>query len=205
MARRRRRAGVSYTRRDSERESVERGASVRRCVRAVVQTDLQIVKYMKVADYKELRVYRLAFDSAMEIFELSRKWPSEEKYSLTGQIRRSSRSVCANIAEAWRKRRYEAAFISKLSDSDGEAAETEVHLAFALRCGYLSAENYSKLCDQYDHICRQLTKMMDDTASWCGNDSLLRETAPEYFVNQEHAPDAAHAPDAPDTPRSPRS
>ena len=79
---------------------------------------------MRVADYKELRVYRLAFESAMQIFELSRTWPSEERFSLTGQIRRSSRSVCTNLAEAWRKRRYEAAFVSKLSDSDGEAAET---------------------------------------------------------------------------------
>src|SRR5437762_2180987 len=112
---------------------------------------------MRVADYKELRVYHLAFDSAMEIFELSRRWPSEEKFSLTDQIRRSSRSVCTNIAEAWRKRRYEAAFVSKLSDSDGEAAETEVHLDFALRCGYVPADKRAKLRDQYDHLCRQLT------------------------------------------------
>src|SRR5213594_2112792 len=117
---------------------------------------------MRVADYKELRVYKLAFESAMEIFELSKKFPSEEKFSLTDQIRRSSRSVCTNVAEAWRKRRYEAAFVSKLSDSDGEAAETEVHLEFARRCGYLPQDKHLKLCDQYDHICSQLTKMMDD-------------------------------------------
>src|ERR1035438_6704570 len=116
---------------------------------------------MRVADYKELRVYKLAFESAMEVFELSRKWPSEERYSLTDQIRRSSRSVCTNIAEAWRKRRYEAAFVSKLSDSDGEAAETDVHLDFALRCGYLASNQHAKLLDQYDHICAQLTKMID--------------------------------------------
>src|SRR5260370_40838303 len=123
---------------------------------------------MTVADYKELRVYKLAYDSAMEIFQLSRSWPSEEKFSLIGQIRRSSRSVCTNIAEAWRKRRYEAAFISKLSDSDGEAAETEVHLAFALRCGHLHPNEQGKLRDNRDHICRQLTSMMDGAASWCG-------------------------------------
>ncbi len=133
---------------------------------------------MKVADYKELRVYGLAFESAMEIFELTRRWPSEEKYSLVDQIRRSSRSVCANLAEAWRKRRYEGAFVVKLSDSDAEAAETKVHLDFALRCGYLSSDHHSKLKDQYDHICRQLTMMMDDAPSWC-----IRSTAP-------HAPDA---------------
>ena len=75
---------------------------------------------MKVADYRDLRVYQLAFESAMEIFELSRAFPTEEKYALTDQMRRSSRSVCANIAEAWRKRRYEAAFVSKLSDADGD-------------------------------------------------------------------------------------
>ena len=162
---------------------------------------------MKVADYKALRVYRLAFDSAMEIFELSRRWPSEEKFSLTDQIRRSSRSVCTNIAEAWRKRRYEAAFISKLSDSDGEAAETEVHLAFALHCGYLLADKHAKLSDHYDHICRQLTNMMDDAPSWCGTASELREIPAAYFVERQGEQRESvqktlqrptlHAPDAP--------
>jgi four helix bundle protein len=140
---------------------------------------------MTVADYKELRVYILAFDSAMAIFELSRSWPSGEKYSLTDQIRRSSRSVCTNIAEAWRKRRYEAAFISKLSDSDGEAAETEVHLDFALRCGYLPADKHAKLRDHYDHVCRQLTKMMADASAWCGTGGGLSELPPDYFVERE--------------------
>src|SRR6266566_5224963 len=123
---------------------------------------------MRVADYKDLRVYRLAFESAMEIFELGKRFPSEEKFSLIDQIRRSSRSVCTNIAEAWRKRRYEAAFVSKLSDSDTEAAETEVHLSFALDCGYLAADSHNKLQDNYDHICRQLTNMMSDASAWCG-------------------------------------
>jgi four helix bundle protein len=107
---------------------------------------------VKVADYRELRVHQLAFESAMEVFELSRMFPPEEKYSLTDQMRRSSRSVCANIAEAWRERRYEAAFVSKLSDADGEAAETEVHLDFALRCGYLQKDAHARLKDKYDHI-----------------------------------------------------
>ena len=137
---------------------------------------------MKVTDYKELRVCKLAFDSAMEIFELSRSWPSEERYSLTDQIRRSSRSVCTNVAEAWRKRRYEAAFVSKLSDSEGESAESEVHLDFALRCGYLHPDKHVRLRDQYDHICRQLTKIMDDVASWCGTGGELREIPAEYVV-----------------------
>jgi four helix bundle protein len=118
----------------------------------------------------------------MQIFELSRKWPSEEKFSLTDQIRRSSRSVCANIAAAWRKRRYEAAFVSKLSDSDEEAAETEVHLDFALQCGYMSPENHATLRDHYDHICGQLRKMMNDAPSWCGTGCELRELPVDYFV-----------------------
>lgn len=122
-----------------------------------------------VQSYKELKVYQLAFKSAMIIFSLSKNWPVKEKYSLTDQIRRSSRSVCGNIAEAWRKRRYIANFVSKLSDSDAEAAETENWLGFAFRCGYLAEENYNQLIDQYDHICRMLAKMMNEPESWCRN------------------------------------
>ena len=103
----------------------------------------------------------------MRIFELSKKWPPEEKNSLTDQIRRSSRSVCGNIAESWRKRRYPAHFISKLSDADTEAAETEVWLNFALHCEYLAKADYNELHDNYDHICRMLTKMMTNADSWC--------------------------------------
>jgi four helix bundle protein len=136
-------------------------------------------KRMSVNDYKELRVYKLAYDSAMEIFRLSRFWPSEERYSLIDQIRRSSRSVCSNIAEAWRKRRYKAAFVSKLSDNDTEAAETEVHLSFALDCGYLPPEEQVKLHDHYDHICRQLTHMMENANSWCHTDREPGDTSLE--------------------------
>ena|SRR5579871_4676366 len=136
----------------------------------------------RVADYKDLRVYQLAFETTMEIFELTKAFPNEERYTLTDQIRRSSRSVCSNIAEAWRKRRYEAAFVSKLSDADAEAAETESHLAFALRCGYINSGKHALLKDAYDHICRQLTKMMKDAGSWCGNDQTIRENFAEYFA-----------------------
>lgn len=120
-----------------------------------------------VQNYTELKVYQLAFKAAMRIYELSRKWPTEEKYSLTDQIRRSSRSVCGNIAEAWRKRRYPAHFVSKLSDADTEAAETEVWLNFALHCRYLGEKDHMDLADSYDHICRMLTKMMANPTSWC--------------------------------------
>ena len=120
-----------------------------------------------VQDFRDLKVYRLAFESAMRIFELSKKWPVEEKYSLTDQIRRSSRSVCGNIAEAWRKRRYVNHFVSKLSDSDAEAAETGVWLDFAVRCGYLETDDWKMLKDNYDHVCRMLSKMMDKPEAWC--------------------------------------
>lgn len=120
-----------------------------------------------VQNYTGLRVYQLGFESAMRIFQLSKKWPYDERYSLIDQIRRSSRSVCGNIAEAWRKRRYVANFVSKLSDSDTEAAETEVWLDFAVQCGYLDKTAHADLHDNYDHICRMLTKMMADPEGWC--------------------------------------
>jgi len=89
-----------------------------------------------VKHFKELRVYQQGFAAAGRIYRLSKRWPKEERYSLTDQIRRSSRSVCSNIVEVWRKRRYPAYFVSKLSDSDSETAETQVWLDFALDCGY---------------------------------------------------------------------
>ena len=91
----------------------------------------------KIGSYKELRVYQNAMDSAMEIFERTRNFPPEEKYSMVDQMGRSSRSVCANIAEAWRKRRYKAAFIAKLSDAESEACETQAWIELAEKCGYL--------------------------------------------------------------------
>ncbi len=119
--------------------------------------------------FNDLNVYKLAFESAMKIFELAKSWPREERYSATDQIRRSSRSVCANIAEAWRKRRYPAHFVSKLSDSDAEAAETEVWLDFGYRCGYLKKDEHETLLDDYDHIQRMLTKIMSEPNKWCQN------------------------------------
>lgn len=94
----------------------------------------------KIRVHEDLEVYPRAFDAAMKIFEVSRQFPKHEVYSLTDQMRRSSRSVCANLAEAWRKRRYRAAFISKISDAEAEAAETQVWIKFAVRCGYLDRE-----------------------------------------------------------------
>lgn len=102
----------------------------------------------KVSSYKELRVYQNAMDAAMKIFELTKNFPSVEKYSMVDQIRRSSRSVCANIAEAWRKRRYKAAFIAKMSDAESEACETQVWIEFAYKCNYMSKTEQEAL-DKY--------------------------------------------------------
>lgn len=111
--------------------------------------------------HKELRVFQNAMKTAIEIFELTKQFPPEEKYSLVDQIRRSSRSVCANIAEAWRKRRYPAAFVAKLSDAEGEACETQVWLEFASRFRYLNPQKFILLDHAYDEILSQLVKMID--------------------------------------------
>src|SRR5512147_1249600 len=116
--------------------------------------------------HRDLRVYQLAFESATQIHNLTKKFPTEEKFSLTDQIRRSSRSVCANIAEAWRRRKYPKNFVSKLTDSDSEATETSVWLDFALHFGYLTVEQHKLLSDHYDHICSQLTLMMAEPTKW---------------------------------------
>ena len=121
---------------------------------------------MRIQRHAELEVYRKAFDGAMQIFELSKRLPKEEVYSLTNQIRRSSRSVCANLAEAWRKRRYEAAFVSKLSDAEGEAAETQVWLEFAVRCDYLPRNKAVPLYRQYEEILRMIVAMINNTDIW---------------------------------------
>ncbi len=102
----------------------------------------------------------------MRIFEISKGFPLEERYSLIDQIRRSSRSVCANIAEAWRKRRYPNAFVSKLSDAEAEAAETQVWLEFALRCGYIDQTLFDELDQVYDHIQGKLVNMMSNPEKW---------------------------------------
>src|ERR1700716_3865170 len=104
----------------------------------------------------DLDVYQLGFDLSMRIFEHSKRFPKEETYSLTDQVRRSSRSVCANLAEAWRKRRYEAAFVSKLTDSESEAAETQVWIEFAVKCAYLKREPAVELYQVYEEILRMI-------------------------------------------------
>ncbi|HEX8736422.1 MAG TPA: four helix bundle protein [Pyrinomonadaceae bacterium] len=119
-----------------------------------------------IRNCRELRVYQNAFEAAMKIFEITKTFPAEEKYSMVDQMRRASRSVCSNIAEAWRKRRYPAHFVSKLSDSEGEAEETRVWLEFALRCKYINQETFSELDTTYDLIIGQLVKMISEPAKW---------------------------------------
>jgi four helix bundle protein len=119
----------------------------------------------RINSAKELRVYKAAYALAMDIFSVSKKWPKEERYSLTDQIRRSSRSVCANLSEAWAKRRYEAHFISKLTDSDAENSETSTWLCFARDGGYLTDQEYKKLNDN----CRTAGAMLG---------SMIKKPAP---------------------------
>ena len=121
---------------------------------------------MQIRSAKDLVVYQKAYALAMEIFRLSKSFPAEEKYSLTDQIRRSSRSVCTNIREAWAKRRYEAHFVSKLSDSDGENAETDSWLDFARDCGYLSASDHSVLAANCAEVGAMLGSIMSNPSGF---------------------------------------
>ena len=119
-----------------------------------------------IRSYKELRVYQAAMDAAMRIFDLTKGFPPEEKYSMVDQMRRSSRSVCANIAETWRKRRYPKSFVSKLNDAEGEAEETRVWLEFARRCRYMTEAEVAELDDEYDKILGQLVRMISEPEKW---------------------------------------
>ena len=120
----------------------------------------------EIKSHKDLRVYQLSFENGMKIFHISRSFPIEERYSLTDQIRRSSRSVSANLAEAWRKRRYEKAFIAKLSDVETEAAETQVWLDYAYECKYLNKEDYKQLIRDYERIIAMVVKMIINPDKW---------------------------------------
>ena len=121
---------------------------------------------MKIRTHKELNVWNEAMDLAMDVYRLSKVFPADERFSLTDQIRRSSRSVPANISEAWRKRRYPAAFISKLNDSEGEAAETQTHLEIARRCGYCDDSQTSALDERYEILLKQLVTMALHPERW---------------------------------------
>ena len=119
-----------------------------------------------IRSYRDLRVYQNAFRLAMQIFEITKSFPAEEKYSMVDQMRRSSRSVCANLAESWRKRRYQAHFVSKLSDSESEAEETRVWLEFAFACKYIAEVEFDELDTSYDLVLGQLVKMISEPEKW---------------------------------------
>jgi four helix bundle protein len=119
-----------------------------------------------IKNHTELEVYQMAFDAAMRIFEISKKFPQEERYSLTDQIRRSSRSVCANLAEAWRKRRYAAAFVAKLNDCEAESAETQTWIEFAVKCNYMDVESGRELYGTYNRILGGLVSMITNPEPW---------------------------------------
>jgi four helix bundle protein len=120
-----------------------------------------------VTDFEDLEVYQLAVALQQEIYERTKRFPADEKYSLTDQVRRSSRSIGANIAEAWGKRRYKAHFVSKLSDSDGEQLETRHWLKTAFQCGYLADQECRTLVAKCQEIGRKLGRMMTDADRWC--------------------------------------
>jgi four helix bundle protein len=119
-----------------------------------------------IRSFKELRVWQNAMDTAMLVYEISKRFPSEERYSLTDQFRRASRSVAANIAEAWRKRRYPAAFVSKLSDAEGEAAEAQTWVEFARRCEFIKPDEAHDLDERFERILGQLVRMIEKPNDW---------------------------------------
>ena len=121
---------------------------------------------MEINSAKELEVYKKAYQQAMALFELSKRFPAEERYALTSQIRRSSRSVCLNLREAWAKRRYEAHFLAKLTDCDGENAETDSSVDFAMDCGYITTNEHIQLQGVCAEIGRLLGSMIKNPHPW---------------------------------------
>lgn len=144
-----------------------------------------------VESFRDLRVYKKAFQAARTIFRCTESWPKEERYALTDQIRRSSRSVFTNVAEAWRKRRYPKHFISKLSDADAEAAETRAWLDAAFDHDYISQSTYEDLDAKYDTISGSLVKMMSNSDRWCGPATQVEEERIPYDT-EERNPQTPH-------------
>jgi four helix bundle protein len=120
----------------------------------------------KIESFKDLIVYQKAYKLAMDIFEISKGFPKDEKYSLTDQVRRSSRSVTTNIAEAWARRRYEKTFINKLTDSLGEENETEVWLDYSRDCKYFNSEIHNRLSSEYKEVRKILISMINNADKW---------------------------------------
>lgn len=119
-----------------------------------------------IKSHRELKVYQSGFENAMKVFTITKSFPREEMYSLTDQIRRSSRSVCSNISEAFRRRKYPKSFSNKLNESEAEAAETHNWLDFSIKCGYISSETYKELNTEYDNIIGMLVNMQRNPEKW---------------------------------------
>ncbi|MBU1423160.1 MAG: four helix bundle protein [Bacteroidetes bacterium] len=122
---------------------------------------------MEYKGFRDLIVFQKSYKLALEIFEITKKFPPEEKYSLTDQIRRSSRSVPQNIGESWYKRKYPKAFINKLSDAIGEAAETEVWIDFSKDFSYIDIESHNYFVEKYEEVCRMLQSMINNPEKFC--------------------------------------
>jgi four helix bundle protein len=131
---------------------------------AVAETSSTYGKAPK--SHQDLRLYQRAFELASEVYELSKTFPREEQFSLTNQIRRSSRSVCANLAEAWRKRRYKAAFVAKLSDCEAECAETQTWIEFARECGFMTPDQARQFWDRYEQLIRGFVHVIHNADKW---------------------------------------
>ena len=139
-----------------------------------------------VNSFRDLIVYQKSRTLAGDIFVLTKEFPKEEMYSLTDQIRRSSRSVGAQIAEAWGKRQYEKHFVSKLTDADGEQQETQHWIEIAFDCGYLSKDQKMRLLKGYEEIGRLLGGMIAKATKFSNPQAILRESDPQYFIETEH-------------------
>ena len=121
----------------------------------------------KINSVRDLKVYKMAFAAPMEIYQISKAFPPEEKFSLTDQIRRASRSICSNLAEAWRKRRYPAVFVNKLTDAQQEASETQTWLDFCLACKYINQDTFDRLNQEYERILGMLNSMEMKADKFC--------------------------------------
>jgi four helix bundle protein len=140
---------------------------------------------MRINRHTDLEVYQKSFALAMQLFHISAQFPKDERFSLTDQVRRSSRSVSANITEAWRKRRYPAAFVAKLSDAEGEAAETQTWIHFAVECNYIDKETAKSLYSEYDAVLGMLVRMISNPTSWV---IPPQKTSPSHPISQSPTP-----------------
>jgi len=129
--------------------------------------DTKVEKNRNIRHFRDLQVYRRAFDAAMAIFQFTKNFPTEEKYSMVDQVRRSSRSVCSNLAEGWRKRRYPAVFKNKITDSMQEASETQCWLEFCLECKYIDKDTFAELDDEYEQLISMLNSIERKAEKFC--------------------------------------